>query len=814
MTLNNRNWTPFPGLFLGALALILGGCQDGSTSSPSTVVGSADPSSIITIEEEIPPGPEESRETPDTTEAPPEEIEDTWTGEDTQEGEEGEEGEEPEEDAGEEEEGGEWTEGGEEDGADPEEEDGTDPGEEEDTVEPEPEPEPEPNDPGNVTLHRLNRTEYNNTVQDLFGTEQTPAENFPADDQGYGFDNIADVLSISPLHFELYELAARGLVDEALYIPFVEPSVFFFEAEQSIGSVGGPNGQSWNLWSVGTISNTFTAEKSGTYQVRARMWATQLGDEWAESSLLFDGAVFYTEDIEATADGPEIIQGEAYLAAGTHEVAVSFNNDAYLPDEGLDRNLYVDWFEVTGPLDTLDAAPVNPIREALVICEPGEGETFEAEEEKTVEPIEGDGNEGCVQEILEAFVPRAWRRPVTPEEMAMLVGLYTLAASEGAEFDEALSVPLIATLLSPHFLFRVELDEDPTDPTPHLLSDHELASRLSYFLWSSMPDELLLQAADEGILQDPVVLAEETLRMLADPKSVALVDNYAGQWLYLRGLWDAAPDKWAFPEWTGELQASMASEAWLFVYSFITSDRPMTELLTSSTSFVDQALADHYGLEGLELAPGEFAEVDVTGVNRGGFLRQAGLLTTLSFPTRTSPVKRGKWVLGQLLCMEPPPPPPGVEGLIDDSEEATTIAEQMKQHSADPACSGCHSMMDPIGLGLENFDGIGRFRTEDKGFPIDASGALPNGMEFEGASGLIDHLSNDTNLTHCMSEKLLTYALGRGVETADDPYLEDITNQFVEGGLTFSQLVLSIVTSEPFRMRRGEPVVSEEEEGE
>ena len=805
-TLENRIWSPFRGCLMGVMALGLMACQSSEETSPSTVIGTADPSSIISIEEERkllpePEGEEIATAAEDVTDAP-EEEQDTWSEEDTVEGE---EGGTPEEDASSTDEGGEGNEGGEEDTTDPEEEeDTTEPEEEEDIVEPE--PEPEPNDPGTVTLHRLNRTEYNNTVQALFGTEQTPAENFPADDQGYGFDNIADVLSISPLHFELYELAARGLIDEALHIPVVEPDTFFFEAEEGIASVGAAQGQAWNLWSVGTISNTFKAETAGTYQVRARMWASQMGDEWAEASLLFDGVVFYTEDIEATADGPEIIQGETYLNAGTHEVAVSFNNDAWLPDEGLDRNLYVDWFEVTGPMEALEEEPINPIREALVICEP--------DEDKTIEDEDFEAPEVCVQEILEAFVPRAWRRPVTSEEVEMLVGLYTLAASEGADFNEALSVPLIATLLSPHFVFRVELDEDPTDPTPHLLSDHELASRLSYFLWSSMPDELLFQAADEGILHDPAVLEQEVLRMLADPKSVALVDNYAGQWLYLRGLWDAAPDVWAFPEWNEELRASMASEAWLFVHSFITTERPMTELLTSSTSFVDQTLAAHYGMEGLELAPGEFAEVDVTGVNRGGFLRQGGLLTTLSYPTRTSPVKRGKWVLGQLLCMEPPPPPPGVEGLIEENEEATTLAEKMKQHSADPACSGCHSMMDPIGLGLENFDGIGRFRTEDNGFPIDASGALPNGVEFEGASELIDHIAGDTNLTHCMSEKLLTYALGRGVEAEDDPYLEEITNQFVEGGMTFSQLVLAIVTSEPFRMRRGEPAPPETEEGE
>ena len=689
------------------------------------------------------------------------------------------------------------------DGVEPE-PDGVEP--EPDGVEPEPEPEPVL-DPGNITLHRLNRTEYDKSVQALLGTTQEPAVNFPADDQGYGFDNIADVLSLSPLHFELYELAARSLIDEALDVPVLEPENWFFEAEDATASLGAISGIAWNLWSVGTVSSTFTAPEDGTYRIRARLWATQVGDELAESSLLIDGEVVHTEYVEGIITDPEIIEAETYITAGEHLVAVSYNNDFWIPEENLDRNLYVDWFDVTGPMEVLDEVVINPIREALVLCEPPAEKLSESLAE-----VEFD-SAACILQTLEGFVPRAWRRPVTSDEYAILLGLYSLAVEDGAGFDEALSVPLIATLLSPHFTFRVELDADPTDPTPHLLNNYELATRLSYFLWSSMPDELLFEAAASGTLQDPEVLQAEALRMLADPKSNALVDNFAGQWLYLRGLWDAIPDTWIFPEWNEEIRASLASEAWLFVHSFINGDRPLTELLTSSTSFVDETLATYYGMEPLGLAPGEFAEVDVTGVNRGGILRQAGLLTTLSYPTRTSPVRRGKWVLGQLLCSEPPPPPPGVEGLIEESsEEAGTLAEQLKQHSTDPACSGCHMMMDPIGLGFENFDGIGRFRLEDTGVPIDASGALPNGTEFEGTSELIDLLAEDANLLHCMSEKLMTYALGRGVENEDDPYLEDITEQFQAGGLTFSQLVLSIVTSEPFRMRRGEPVTPEPEE--
>ncbi|HEY8376044.1 MAG TPA: DUF1595 domain-containing protein, partial [Nannocystis sp.] len=350
-------------------------------------------------------------------------------------------------------------------------------------------------DPGRVTVHRLNRTEYNNTVRDLLGTSQRPADSFPADDFSLGFDNIADVLSTSPLQAELYERAAEALISEAMAIPITDPGTWHIEAEEAVASSGGAVGGAWMLWSNGEVYQLIELPYDGQYTFSARVWGQQAGPDLPHMNLTVDQVPVGMFDVDAVQDGPATYTVQIEAKAGVHKFAVEFTNDFYDPDNGLDRNLVVDWFKVEGPLDLPQGD--NPLRARIMICDPDQ-----------------DGEETCLREILRAFTRRAWRRPVTDAEVDALMQFVAGAKAAGDTWEQGLRVALQAVLVSPYFLYRIELDPDPTDLTPHPLSDHELASRLSYFLWSSMPDDELLAAADAGVLHDPVELEAQARRML------------------------------------------------------------------------------------------------------------------------------------------------------------------------------------------------------------------------------------------------------------------------------------------------------------
>lgn len=637
-------------------------------------------------------------------------------------------------------------------------------------------------DPGRVTVHRLNRTEYNNTVRDLLGTALRPADDFPADDLSYGFDNIADVLSMSPTHVELYERAAELLVSEAMSLPasLVKTKL---EGETVGGSVGVAAGEAWNLYSSGDVSSSVSFPGKGQYRISTRVWGTQAGDEPAKVVLSVGGVQLGTYDVPNTSTNPVVLEAMATVDGGNKVVSVEFTNDFYDETTMADRNLYVDWIEVEGPLD---AQGVNPQRERIFTCDPVKG---------------GDT---CARQILGDFARKAWRRAISDDELNGLFAFVTLAKAEGDSVDVGLKLALQAVLVSPNFLFRIEMDPDPTSLTPHPLNDFELASRLSYFLWSSMPDDELLQVAEEGRLQDEGELRAQVLRMLDDPRSESLIENFAGQWLYTRALGDHEPDYAIFPTYNDELQEAMRTETKLFFREFLYGDRSLTEMLTADFTFANDKLAAYYGLPAVEGS--EFKQVSLEGTARQGLLTQGSLLTVTSHPTRTSPVKRGKWVLEQLLCSAPPPPPPGVEGLPKVPMPTSTLREKMEQHRKDPVCASCHTAMDPIGFALESFDGIGTYRTEDQGFPIDASGQLPTGETFNGAREMADLISGDPRFGRCASKQLFTYALGRGSEPRDRKYIDHIAVEFAAGGYKMKDLIALIVTSEPFRLRRGETV--------
>jgi hypothetical protein len=640
-------------------------------------------------------------------------------------------------------------------------------------------------DPGRVTVHRLNRTEYNNTVRDLLGTSQTPAINFPADDFGLGFDNIADVLSTSPLQAELYERAAEALIVEAMEIPITQPGVWQVEAEGAVASVGGATGDGWNLWSNGEVYQTIEIPYDGEYTFSARVYGQQAGPDLPHMNLTVDAAAVAMFDVDAVQMGPKTYDIKVQLKAGVHKFAVEFTNDYYDEPNMADRNLIVDWFKVEGPLN-LPQGP-NPLRERIMICDPAV-----------------DGEEACLRDILKAFGRRAWRRPVTDAEVDVLMKFVADAKGAGDTWEAGLRIALQAVLVSPYFVYRVELDPSPTDLTPHTLNDHELASRLAYFLWSSMPDDALFAAADQGLLQDPVELEKQARRMLDDPKAKALIDNFAGQWWLIRNIDVAFKDVALYPQWNDAMRASMRTEMQLFAEQFFADDRDMADMLTATDTFVDATLAAHYGLQG-QFGP-EFVSADFGELPFQGILNKAGLMTVLSHADHTSPVKRGKWVLESLLCQAPPPPPPGVDTKLEPAE-GKTQREILEAHRSKPECVACHLVMDPLGFGLEHYDPLGAWRDLDNGLPIDPSGTLPNMAPFADGLEMQTLISQEPDFVRCVTRKTIIYSLGRALGLSDTPYLDDIVDKFTANERRFSDLVVSLVTSDTFRMRRGDPAM-------
>jgi len=391
---------------------------------------------------------------------------------------------------------------------------------------------------------------------------------------------------------------------------------------------------------------------------------------------------------------------------------------------------------------------------------------------------------------------------VTKNEMERLMDLTRLVQSRGGSFDEQIHVALTAVLMSPNFLFRVE--QDPASGISHRISDTELASRLSYFLWSSMPDDELLAVAEKGRLHRPEVLHAQVRRMIADPKARSLAGNFCGQWLQTRNLDFKKPDARAFPDYDVELRDAMRTETEMFFQAVVTEDRSILDFLDGNFTFVNERLAKLYGMP--DVQGREFRRVRLDGAERGGILTQASVLTVSSYPTRTSPVIRGKWVLENILNTPPPMPPANVPAL-DDHEvgKTTSVRQQLEQHRSNPTCAGCHARMDPLGFGLENYDAMGRWRTNEGSLPVDASGLLPDGRTFSGAAELKTLLKADSSkFVRAFTEKMLIYALGRGVESYDRPTIEKIAQRVEQNGCRFSEVIAAIVDSAAFQMRHRE----------
>jgi mono/diheme cytochrome c family protein len=650
-------------------------------------------------------------------------------------------------------------------------------------------------DPGRVTMRRLNREEYNNTIRDLFGVlNLRPADAFPSDDVGYGFDNIGDVLSLSPLLMEKYLNAAEKITQAVIIAPENRTSPTHIEAESLPDTEGSSFESGRMLASAGEVGAEHDFSRAGEYVLRAQLFAQQAGSEPAKVAFRLDGKDVYTVDVKATEGSTESYETRVQVPEGKHRFAVAFLNDYYQPDaadpKDRDRNLVVDYLEVEGPLGWQGPLPLSHQR--IMIADP-----------KKV------GRDEAARKIMSAFARRAFRRPVTSDEVERLVRYVGLAEQQGESFERGIQLAVQAALCSPHFLFRVEVDRDPNNPTAkHPVGQYEMASRLSYFLWSSMPDEKLFQLATQGKLQDPKVLEAQVRRMLMDSRAKALADNFGGQWLTLRRLANVAPARRLFPQWNNDLRQAMRTETELFFREIVKQDRSILDFLDGRFTYLNEPLAKLYGIEGIK--GDKFQRVVLAdSTNRRGIITQASILTLTSNPTRTSPVKRGKWVMEQLLGTSPPPPPPGTPELPDDRQNRRrklegTLRQRFEQHRKDPMCHSCHARMDPIGFGLENFDAIGGWRTKDGDSPVDSSGEL-SGRRFSGPLQLIQILKGDKDeFERCLTEKMLTYALGRGLEPYDNCNVDAAAKRIAGKGHRFSALVSEVVMSEPFRMRRGD----------
>jgi len=623
-------------------------------------------------------------------------------------------------------------------------------------------------DPGRVTARRLNKLEYSNTVRDLLGISLQAADDFPNDDSGYGFDNNGDVLSLSPVLMEKYLTAAERISQTV--IPPAPPAKMTLDRVTSDKAKGEP--------SPGGMAITHRFPYWAEYEIEGRA-AIVRGKGRFFIALFLDGKPIQTAEV-FPGDGPNrLVTVRMPVEPGDHRIRAVFVNEKNEPISfGDPTQLVADYIGVRGPFVNTSLG-MAPAQRRLFVCS-----------EKTP---------ACAEKIVGTLLPRAWRRPVTEAEVKRVARFVSMAQQNGESFERGVQVALQAVLLSPQFLFRIE--KDPAAGAVRPITEIELASRLSYFLWSSMPDEELMQAAVAGSLRSGLVA--QVSRMLRDPKSEAFVDSFAGQWLQLRNLESAKPDPEKFPQFDDGLRDAMTQETRQFFAHVLREDRPVTEFLTARYTFVNERLAKHYGIDGIEGAA--MRKIDLVSDQRGGLLAQASVLTISSYPTRTSPVLRGKWVLENLLGAPPPPPPPGVPELDEKKLAAgASLREQLEKHRASASCSVCHNKMDPLGFGLENYDAIGNWRTKDGAFPIDAAGELPGNRKFSSPMELRTLLSKEPGVfVKAITEKMLTYALGRGVERYDRNAVLTISNRMAASEYRISSLLLGVVESLPFQQRRG-----------
>lgn len=653
-----------------------------------------------------------------------------------------------------------------------------------------------PKDPGFVLPRRLNRTEYNNTIRDLTGLNIKPADSFPVDDSGYGFDNIADVLTMSPLLAEKYLDTAELIIETGFgsagkksgaAAPTGPPAKAV--DEKRIKLKDGVNTAGGLLTFFANGEATFAIEgASGTdYTLRATAWQTKAGTEPSKLVVRVDGKELAAHNVPNAEESPFKLEQKFKATAAKHDVTIAFTNDLYDEKTKQDRNLYVTDIAVAGLGGAGGGSGGgNSEFERLVLIS---------------QPTKTVNDKMAAELVIRNFASRAFRRPTTTIELAKLIAIYEAGKKDGDHIT-GLKRALTAVLCAPSFLFRSE-----AAPTAGAgmwnLNDHEIASRLSYFLWSSMPDEKLFRMAQSKSLSDPKLREAEVKRMLADPKAQALIENFAGQWLELRNLDEIMMDTKRFPEWNPKLADSMKREGELLFEEVMRQDRNVLDLISADFTYVDGALANLYGIKGV--SGNDFKRVSTAGTPRGGILTMASTLAVTSNPTRTSPVKRGKWILENILGTPPPPAPPEIPALSEKAadEASAPLKVRLEKHRADPSCAVCHNKMDGYGFALENFDAIGKWRDKDGTFKVDSIGVIPGEPNINGAGDLKQSvLKRKEQVVKAFAEKMMTYALGRGVKIGDRSTLNEIVQKCEAGGNKFSSLILAIVDSDAFLKRR------------
>jgi mono/diheme cytochrome c family protein len=666
--------------------------------------------------------------------------------------------------------------------------------------------------PGRPSIHRLNRAEYANVIRDLLGLEIDAGALLPADDTAYGFDNNADVLTLSPLLLERYMSAARRISRLALGDPTLRPSVESYAVSRYLVQDDRAS-EDLPFGTRGGIAVRHGFPLDGQYVISVHLQRRR-SREPQELELRVDGVRVGTFTIgsdsgaqrsQEPADAPAVdprLEARVTVTAGQHLVGAALVQRMSAPEGTAPSQLPVgnisfagrrgaetsiERIDIDGPYDSRTPAD-SPSRQKILVCRPS-----------------AEGNdEACARRVLSTLARRAYRRNITDRDLGRLLAFYTAEKAMGG-FDAGIRSALERILVDPQFLFRIERDPPTVSPgTPYRVTDVELASRLSFFLWSSMPDEELLDLAVRGTLHQPPILERQVRRMLADARSSALVSNFAMQWLHVRNVPALAPDVNAFPAFDDNLRQAFLRETELFLESQLREDRSVAELLTANYTFVNERLARHYGLP--HVYGSHFRRVTYPDGRRAGLLGHGSILTVTSYATRTSPVVRGKWLLENILGAPPPAPPPNVPNLPERGVDgkAASVRERLEQHRSNPVCASCHAQMDPLGFALENFDAIGRWRTVGEGdSSIDATGALPDGARFEGPEELRTLLlARRENFVTTVVEKLLTYGLGRGVEYYDMPAIRKIRRDAAASDFRWSSLIAGVVKSAPFQMRR------------
>jgi hypothetical protein len=680
----------------------------------------------------------------------------------------------------------------------------------------------EPN-PGRVALHRLNRGEYANAVEDLVGLRVDASALLPKDDEANGFDNVANVLKVSPSFLDQYISAARLVVNQAVGSSSPKTASTMYRTPRGIDQHVHVDGLPLGTRGGILVEHLFPSD--GEYQFNIGNMAIAgyvRGMEYQHTVIMtIDGAKVFQQKLGGEEDMKAIDQQQAKavaaingrfqnirlnVKAGPHKVGVTFiartfaesdnTLSSFLPSEGVDRIPSVRTVEVVGPFNVIPGGD-TPSRHRIFVCRPAASATPNEEA-------------ACAKQIIATFARRAYRRSVTEQDLAAPLAFYRTARQD-EDFDSGIRNALTAVLSSPKFLYRAETVPEHLAQNAYRISDVDLASRLSFFLWSRLPDEELLDAASKGKLSDPKVLDQQVKRLLADPKAKSLVTNFAFQWLKVRNVDAIDPDAVQFPNFDDSLREAFKKEMEFFIESVIREDRSVTDLLTANYTFVNERLALHYGIPNIR---GErFRRVTLEDPNRFGLLGKGSILMVTSYPNRTAPVLRGAFILENITGTPPSPPPPNVEGFKENKagEKAKSIREIMEAHRANPSCNACHGVMDPLGFAFENFNAIGEWRTKDQdaGTPIDASGKLVDGTAINGPVDLRKALmKHPEQFVETVTEKMMTYALGRSVEYYDMPTIRKIVRDAARDNYRFSSIVMGIVKSAPFEMRRVEKLSS------